>query len=296
VSALDRSAPARGLVSAALVVLVAGAAAVPGWAAEIRYGSRAAGVTLSPVVDRQGHAQAARVGLESTLSVRTEAAGRVLTAQAGHEGSAWSTGGALALDQRTAASIAVGDLVTVPAYGLSLDLQAEYAIDQPRRWRAGRSVTTLTLDAAPLDTLSTRAEVAWSARGLGLDRAGSGRARAGIGFDIAVPAWKARIGLSENVVVSRGPGRARRFRTGLDLDFGPHSLSLTRELSAAGAGPADPPRAGAAYGWQVGPLGLAVAGDYTQAQGTRPSHGFAGLAIRLGHAGPGPGAFLDGLR
>lgn len=286
------SAPARGLVAAALAVLVACVAAAPGRAAEVRYGSRAAGVTLSSAVDGGG----GRVALENTLSARAEVGDRVLTAQAGHEGAAWSTGGALVLDQRTTARVAVGDLVTVPAYGLSLDLQAAYAIDRPGRWRDGRPATALTLDAAPLDTVSTRAEVGWIAPGPGLGRGGTVRVRAGIGLDVTMPGWTARIALSEEVAVDGGAGGARRFRTGLDLDFGRHSLSLTRELSSAGTGPVEPPRAGAAYGWRVGPLGLAVAGDYTEARGTRPSHGFAGFAIRLGHAGPGPGAFLDGLR
>ena len=102
------------------------------------------------------------------------------------------------------------------------------------------------------------------------------------------------IGGSERLAASGPRGHTRSYETGVELDFGPHTFSLSQRLETIGGAPAEPPVTAAAYGWQVGPLAMALSADYTAE--SAPATGFAGLAVTLGVAGPGPGALLDALR
>ena len=238
---------------------------------------------------------AEEVGLASRLRAHTPTPGPDVAIEVGHYGTARAGDQATEIDQRVGLHGRLTNLLALPKRRVAADVSGGYSVGDLAASHSGTLETTVTLRARPLARLSTETEIGW--RGARPDGArgwthgGHGR----LGLDYAVPGF-GTIGGFERLAASGPRGHTRSYETGIELDFGPHTFSLSQRLRTIGGAPAEPPVTAAAYGWQVGPLAMALSADYTPESESAPASGFAGLAVTLGLAGPGPGALLDALR
>ncbi|MBK1667930.1 hypothetical protein CKO28_07760 [Rhodovibrio sodomensis] len=289
-------APLAGL---AAVLCIAGVGvAMPVGAADLRLADDHLSMRVAPRVARQapfGGSSPAEVGLESMLRAQAATPGPDMAVEVGHYGAARHGDRPEQFDQRLGVRGQLSNVLTLPSGRLAADLSGGYQVGDMAAFDTGTLQTTFTLRASPLDRLSTRTEIGWWGQRPAEDgtwvQGGHGR----LGLSYALPDF-GTIGAFERLGVSGPRGQRRHYETGVQLDFGAHSLSVSQRLETLGRVSVGPPATAAAYGWQVGPLGLAMGADYTAASETAPAAGFAGLAVTLGLAGPGPGALLDALR
>lgn len=294
-----RAAGRRARTALAALVMLPAVLAVPAAAADFTLGDEQLHVRMHPEVVRPegiGARGVERLGLASMLRARVPTTtGPELDFKVGHHGLARPHEGTYELHQQLGFHGRLSNIITVPASQVAVDLAAGYRADGQTQFRTGTLETSLTLRAEPLDRLSTQTDLGWRGtrhRDDSVWRHG-GHGRFAVGY-----AWPGlgRIGMFERLDLSQSHATAHSYETGLTLDFGPHTFSLSQRLDYVGRQLAAPPTATAAYGWQVGPLGMALNADYRAADETTPASGFAGFAISLGLAGPGPGALLDALR
>ncbi|MDZ7712409.1 MAG: hypothetical protein U5L06_04530 [Rhodovibrio sp.] len=238
---------------------------------------------------------AAEVGLASMLRARTPTPGPDVAIEVGHYGAARAGDQMTEIDQRIGLHGRLTNLLTLPKRRVAADVTGGYSVGDLAAFDSGTLETTFTLRASPVARLSTETEIGWRGKRpqgtRGWTHGGHGR----LGLDYAVPGF-GTIGGFERLAVSGPRGHSRSYETGVELDFGPHTFSLSQRLQTIGGALAEPPATAAAYGWQVGPLAMALSADYTAESQSAPATGFAGLAVTLGLAGPGPGALLDALR
>lgn len=282
-----------------LAALIVALSAGP-WAAaagEIAVVGEHLGVRVEPQVAQPSvlEQDSAEVGLESMLRVRTAAGGSQIAVELGHAGTARAGQPIEAFDQEINLRGRLSNLATGQGDRLATEIVAGYRTGGLAALDAGRLATAVRLRTRPAARLSTATEIGWWGRpatGAGAWEQGA-HGRIGLRYRLS---GHGSIGAFERVGVSGPGGRTRSFKTGVRLDFGPHTLSLSQRLDTVGRRPARALATAAAYGWQVGPVGVALSADYTAASETEPATGFAGLAVSFGFAGPGPGALLDALR
>lgn len=288
--------PAAGLIIVALLALSLHVA--PAAAADIRFADGRLGLQVAPQVvqtapfSRPGEAE---VGLESMLRARTLTAGPDVAIEVGHHGTARAGERATEIDQRLGLRGRLSNVFTLPERGVAADLAGGYSVGDLAAFDSGTLESTFTLRASPLARLSAETEFGWqgerSPDARDWTQGGHGR----LGLSYAVPGL-GTIGGFERLGVSGPRGHTRSYETGVELDFGPHTFSLSQRLQTVAGLRAGPPATTAAYGWQVGPLAMALSADYRGETESAPATGFAGVAVTLGLAGPGPGALLDALR
>ena len=279
-------------------VLAAGLHSSPAAAGDVaRVGDHLA-VRVDPKVDRAGPFHPpmdAEVGLESMLRARAATTGPDLAVEVGLSGAAKPEAGAQAIQHRFALQGRVTDLLALSSRRMAADLVAGYRTGEAAAFDTGRVATRFELRTDPVGGLAAETEVGWRGERQENRRTWTqgGHGRLAVSY-----AWPGigTIGAFERLGVGGPRGDARSFRTGLQLDFGAHRFSVTHSFETARREPASPPATAAAYGWQVGPLAMALSADYAAASGTEPATGFAGLAVTLGLAGPDPDALLDVLR
>jgi hypothetical protein len=294
-----RACPRRGAAGLIVAVLLAlSVDVVPVAAEDIRFADGRLGLQIAPQVVETapfGGPASAEVGLASMLSARTPTPGPDVAIEVGHYGAARTGAEVTEFDQRVGLHGRLMNLLTLPKRRVAADIAGGYSIGDLAAFDSGTLETTFTLRASPLARLSTETEFGWwGERPHGARRwtqGGHGR----LGLSYAVPGFGTIAGF-ERLGVSGPRGHTRSYETGVELDFGPHTFSLSQRLEEIGSAQAGPPATAAAYGWQVGPLAMALSADYTAESETAPATGFAGLAVTLGLAGPGPGALLDALR
>lgn len=285
-----------GLLGALPVVLAL--TAPPSAAADLRLADDRLAVQVDPRIGRDspfGTGRPTEVGLESMLRVHTATPGPDVAVEVGHYGAARENAQSLELDQSVGVQGSLSNILTLPAHAISADIAGGYRVGDMAAFDAGTLETTFKLRARPIGRLSTQTEIGWWGRRPAGDRTWTQGGHARLGLTYALPGI-GTIGAFERLGVSGPRGHARSYRTGIELDFGPHAFSLSQRIETVGRMQAGPPATSAAYGWQVGPLGMALSADYTAASDTAHASGFAGLAITLGLATPGPGALLDALR
>jgi hypothetical protein len=301
-------APVLAPVLAAVLAAIAGTAGTigPAAAADLRLAGERLTVQIDPKVDRSAPFDGAsprQVGLESMLRARTATAGPDVAVEVGHYGAARAGGGAVRaggrsyeLSQRLGISGRLSNVLNLSSRKLAADITGGYSVGDMARLGGGKLETTVTVHASPVDRLSTHSEFGWwGQRPADGDRAWTQGGHGRLGLSYTLPGL-GRIGAFERLGVSGPRGQARSYESGIELDFGPHTFSLSQRLETVGRALAGPSATAAAYGWQVGPLAMAFSADYTASSETAPATGFAGLAVTLGIAGPGPGALLDALR
>lgn len=287
----------RARVAAAALLAVAGTA-LPAWGADLRLADDRLALRVDPQVARDAPlsgAAAAEVGLESMLRARAATPGPDVAVEIGHYGAARATGRSYELDQRVGLQGELSNVLALPGQGVAADVSGGYSVGDLTQFDAGTLETQVALRARPVAGLSTRGEIGWRGQRRAGDAAWTqgGHGRLGLTYTLA---GFGRIGAFERIGVSGRRGQGVTYETGFELDFGPHAFSLSHRLDRAGRAPASASATAATYGWQVGPLGMALGADYTPESARAPATGFAGLAVTLGLAGPGPGALLDALR
>jgi hypothetical protein len=287
---------AAGVVGAVAAALALTAAPVA--AEDIRFADGRLGLQVAPQVTQTtpfAEPGEAEVGLESMLRARTPTAGPDVAIEVGHSGTARADGRATEIEQRVGLTGRLLNVFTLPERGVAADLAGGYSVGDLAAFDSGTLETSFTLRARPLARLSTETEFGWHGErpeGAGAwTQGGHGR----LALTYSLPGF-GTIGGFERLGVSGPRGHTRSYETGIELDFGPHTFSLSQRLETVAGLRAGPPATTAAYGWQVGPLALALGADYTARTESAPATGFAGLAVTLGLAGPGPGALLDALR
>lgn len=288
--------PIGGLVSA--VILAFAISATPVAATDIRLGDDRLSMQVDPQVSRTtpfDGASPSEVGLESMLRAQATTPGPDVAVQLGHYGAARAGDQAYEIDQHVGVHGKLSNLLTLPAHRIAADISGGYRVGELAAFDTGTLETTFTLRARPLARLSAQTEFGWWGQRPATDRTWTQGGHGRLGLTYVLPGF-GTVGAFERLDVSGRRGHARSYETGVQLDFGPHTFSLSQRLDAIGRVPAGPPATAAAYGWEVGPLGLALSADYTAASDTAPATGFAGLAVTFGLAGPGPGALLEALR
>ena len=285
-----------GLLGA--VVVATGVQNGPAAAGDVARAGDHLALRVDPKVDRAGRFHPptnAEVGLESMLRARAATAGPDLAVEAGHYGAARPKAGSQAIQHRFGLQARVTDLLALSSQGVAADVVAGYRTGEAAAFDTGRVETRFELRADPAEGLAADTEVGWwGARQdhrRTWDQGGHGR----LGVSYVWPGI-GTIGAFERLNVSGPRGETRSSSTGLQLDLGAHRFSVTHSFETARREPAAPPATAAAYGWQVGPLAMALSADYAAASETEPASGFAGLAVTFGFAGPDPDALLDALR
>lgn len=295
----SRAYPRRstaGLIGAVLVALSVNV--VPVAAGDIRFADDRLGLQIAPQLVETapfGAPGSAEVGLASMLRARTQTPGPDVAIEVRHDGAARTDDQVTEIDQRVGLHGRLMNLLQLHEHRVAADIAGGYSVGDLAAFDRGTLETSMMLRARPLARLSTETELGWSGeRPLGA-RGWTGGGHGRLGLSYAVPGL-GTIGGFERLAVSGPRGHTRSYETGLELDFGPHTFSLSQRLEAIGNAQAGPTATAATYGWQVGPLAMAVSADYTAESETAPATGFAGVAVTLGLAGPGPGALLDALR
>lgn len=296
----QRSGACGRRLAALAAVLVAfpgpGERAVAG---DLRLAGERLAVQIDPQVAQSAPLEGSaptQVGLESMLRAHTATPGPDVAVEVGHYGGARTGGRSYELDQRVGLHGRLSDVVQLPSRNLVADIAGGYSVGDLAELGGGKLDTTVTVHARPVDPVSTHTEFGWwGQRSPGGDRAWTQGGHGRLGMSYTLPGF-GRIAAFERLGVSGPRGHARSYESGIELDFGPHTFSLIQRLDTVGRAPVGPPATSAAYGWQVGPLAMALSADYTAPSDTAPATGFAGLAVTLGIAGPGPGALLDALR
>ncbi|MBK1698808.1 hypothetical protein [Rhodovibrio salinarum] len=282
-----------------LVALTLALLAVPASADDLfAVGNERLNVRMHPDVVRPneiGVDGISEVGLESMLRARAVTAGPDLSVEIGHRSAATPDDDAFDLQQQLGVHGRLVDVISLPAYGIGADLGLGYSVADPAALSTGTMETTLTLRSSPFDRLSTQTDVTWHGRRPEDDErwhyGGSGR----LGLNYALPGF-GTLGAFERLEIADLRGQEYAYETGVSLDFGAHTFSLSQRLEYVDQRLVGPPAAAAEYGWQVGSIDMALSADYTAATDSAPAAGFAGLAVTFGLAGPGPSVLLDMLR
>ncbi len=297
ISCRDHAGRLAAWLTAAVFLGLSGTVS-PVAAEDIRFADGRLGLQIAPQVVETapfGEPGTAEVGLASMLSARTPTPGPDVAVEVGHYGAARTGKPTTEFDQRVGLHGRLMNLLTLPKRRVAADIAGGYSVGDLAAFDSGTLDTTFTLRASPLARLSTETEIGWWGERPDGARSWTQGGHGRLGLTYAVPGF-GTIGGFERLAVSGPRHHARRYETGVELDFGPHTFSLSQRLETIGSAQAAPPATAAAYGWQVGPLAMALSADYTAESETAPATGFAGLAVTLGLAGPGPGALLDALR